>query len=169
MILALHKVEADLIDKRQWPAEDLLEGHGDLLEHDKPVDDGKVATGRHRVQIVAIVCGLRREIAKIERLDRGVLLFGKPKIIRRQSVAEAAAPGVQLNVERVAADVGLEFDEVVATTQGAELRHATLRSSRTAPRRLPRIVDGEAVTLGSCPVDALAIVLGVVGGTAANA
>src|SRR5205823_13189636 len=91
MMLPLDQVVADFVDKRQRPAEDLLEGQRDLLEHGQAVDDGEVSARCHRVQIVAIMRRLRREIAKVERLDAGILLFGKPKIVRRQPVAEAAA------------------------------------------------------------------------------
>src|SRR3989442_5448955 len=73
-----------------------------------------------------------------------------------------------MHVERVGAHVALQFDEVVAATQRAELGNATLRASLTAPRRLPRVIDGETVAFRARPVHPLAIVLGVVGGAAAD-
>src|SRR5207253_7996393 len=132
----LDEVVADLVDQREWPSESLLEGHGDLLEHSEPIHDGEVSAGRHCVEIVAIVRRLRREIAEVERLDGRVLLFGELEIVRGEPVPEAAAARVQLHVERVAADVALQLDEVIATTERAKLGHAALRSALAAPRRL---------------------------------
>src|SRR5438552_14213262 len=47
MMLALDEVVADLVDQREWLSEDLLERHGNLLEHGQPVDDGEVSARRH--------------------------------------------------------------------------------------------------------------------------
>ena len=75
---------------------------------------------------------------------------------------------MQLDVEGVAPQVALQLDEVIAAAQRAELRHAAFRSPRTAPRRLPGVVDGEAVPFSPRPVHALAIVLRIVSGAATD-
>src|ERR1700732_2961085 len=83
-------------------------------------------------------------------------------------MTEAAAAGVQLDVQRVGAQVALQFDEVIAAAQRAELGHAALGASLTAPGWLPRVIDGEPVALGARSVHPLAIALPVVGGAAAD-
>src|SRR5439155_7461106 len=168
MMLALDQVVADFVDKRQRPAEDLLEGQRDLLEHGQAVDDGEVSARRHRVEIVSIVRRLRREVAKVERLDGRVLFFRQTEIVRRQPMAEAAATGVHLHIERVSTQVSLELDEVVAAAQCAELGDAALRTTLPAPWWLPRVVDGKTVTLRPRPVDTLPVLVRVVGGPAAD-
>ena len=141
-MLPLHEVVADLVNQRKGFAKDILERHGDLLEHGEPVHDGEVSARRDSVQIVAVMRRLGREVAEIERLDGGIFLLGLPEIVRRQPVPEAAAARVQLHVERVAADIALQLDEVVATAQRAELGNAALGASLAAPRRLPGVIDG---------------------------
>src|SRR5205823_14218907 len=123
--------------------EDRVEGHGNLLEHGQSVHDGEVSARRHSVEIVSIVRRLRREVAEVEHLDGRVLLFGQTEIVGRQAMAEAAATGVHLHIERVSAQVSLELDEVVAAAQRAELGDAALRTALSAPGWLPRVVDGE--------------------------
>src|ERR1700686_2613845 len=83
-------------------------------------------------------------------------------------MAESAAAGVQLDVQRVGAQVALEFDEVVAAAQRAELGNAALGASLTAPGWLPRVIDGEPVTLGARSVHPLAVALRIVGRAAAD-
>src|SRR5688500_15574786 len=63
--LLLHEVVADLVDQLKLLSEDLAEGLRHLLEDDEPVQDGVVAPGRHRVQVVAVVPRLGREVAEV--------------------------------------------------------------------------------------------------------
>src|SRR5439155_2363722 len=111
---------------------------------------------------------LRREAAEIERLDGRNVGFGEVEVVGRQPMTEAPAARVHLDIERVAFDVALQLDEMVATAQRAELRNATFGPTLASPGHLPGVVDREAIALGACSIDALTEVLRVVGGAAAD-
>src|SRR5437016_4759054 len=83
-------------------------------------------------------------------------------------MTEAATAGVHLDIERVAFDVALQLDEMVATAQRAELRDAAFGPTLAAPGYLPGVVDREPIAFGARSIDALTEVLRVVCGTAAD-
>src|SRR5439155_9600578 len=111
---------------------------------------------------------LRREVAEIERLDGRIVGLGQVEVVGRQPMTEAPAARVHLDIERVAFDVALQLDEMVATAQRAELRNATFGPTLASPGHLPGVVDREPISLGACSIDALTEVLRVVRGAAAD-
>ena len=112
--------------------------------------------------------GVGREVAEIEGLDGRVLDSGEVEVIGGQPVAEATAAGVHLDVKRVSGEVLLQFDEVVAAAEGAELRDAPFGTASASPGRQPVVGDRDHVALGVGAVHRGSVALYVVGGPAAD-
>jgi hypothetical protein len=83
-------------------------------------------------------------------------------------VAEAARSGVHLHEQRPGLLAALQLDEVVAAAERAELIEPALRPPRAAPRRIPGVVDGNALALGAAAIDARAIFVYVIFGAAVD-
>src|SRR5205085_9201913 len=91
VLFVLHEVVADLIDQLKVCAERLTKSFRHLLEDDQAIYDRVVAAGRDRIQIIAIVRGIRREVAEINVCD---LIWAftacQLEIVCRQPMPEAA-------------------------------------------------------------------------------
>src|SRR5438067_13184852 len=83
-------------------------------------------------------------------------------------MTEAPAARVHLDIERVAFDVALQLDEMIATAQRAELRDAAFGPALAAPGHLPGVVHRKPIAFGARSIDALTQVLRVVRRAAAD-
>src|SRR6185295_17724826 len=139
------------------------------LEDDQPVYDREVPSGGHRVQVLAIVIRLRREVPEIEIRDYvGLLRASKIEIVSRKSVAPTSRTRVRLHKQRARLFTSLQLDEVIASSERAELRESTLGLASSAKRRLPVIINRQAMPLGSRAIERRAVLLDIVLGSTVN-
>src|SRR6185295_6962189 len=133
------------------------------------IDDREVPSSGHRVQVLAIVIRFRREVPEIEIRDH-VRLFGASEfeIVSRKSVTPTSRAGVRLNEQSSGLFTTLKLDEVVASAERAELREPALGLASSTKRRLPVIINRQAMTLGSRAIERRAILLDVVLGSTVN-
>src|SRR6185295_9497257 len=106
----------------QLAAKDFPETFGHLLEDHQPVDDRKVPTRRHRIQVIAVVVRFGREVAQVDVGD-DLGLFGSRdlEVVSSKPVTPAARPGVRLHKQSLSLFATLQLDEVVASTKRAKL------------------------------------------------
>src|SRR5688572_20889652 len=90
----------------------------------------------------------RRKIPQIKVcVDIRLFSLRHFKVVRSQSVTPAARTRMRLNEERPCLFGALQLNKMVAATERTELLHAALGHAFAAKRRLPVIINGQAMTL----------------------
>src|SRR5438067_1682397 len=118
MPFLLHEVVADLINQLKLRAECLTKSLRHLLEDNQAIDDRVVAASRDRVQVVAVVTRVGREIAEVNIRDGvGLLSFRHLEIVCRQAVSEAARACVRLHEERLGLNGFLQLNKVISAAE----------------------------------------------------